>query len=79
MRIRGIFSIFLQYFKAEANLEEENTSNLIPPPPTEFFLIPAKVTSRVTGVTLTFSTCALVSCVVMSALHSRTLPQGPWV
>ena len=31
------FSIFLQYVPAEANLEEDNMSNLIPPPSTEEF------------------------------------------
>ena len=40
VRIRGLFSIFHQYFTAEANLEEDNTSNVIPPPSAEkFFLI----------------------------------------
>ena len=79
MRVRGLFSIFHKYFTAKANLEEEYTSNLIPPQSIEeFFLVflsHAKVTPRVTSVT--FSTYALVSYVTMSALHLGTLPQGP--
>ena len=80
------FSIILQNVPAEANLEEENMSNLIPPPSTDeeffefflflvFFLISCESDAKSYGCDM--FACALVSSVTVSALHSRTLPQGP--
>ena len=77
----SLWNLFLlhQHFPAEANLDEEDTSNLTPPPSSmEDFLVlfPANVTPRVAGVT--FSVCARVSSIIVSALHSRTFsdPNG---
>ena len=75
VRIRGIFSVFHQYFTAESKIEEENTSNLIPSPSTEefflFFLSLAKVTPRVTGVTI-FHLCTSVICYRVSTAFACT-------
>ena len=79
VRIREFFLSFISTSTQKRISKRENMMNSISPPSTEecfffcFFDL-AKVTPRVAGVT--FSTCALVSSVTVSALHSRTLPRG---